>query len=477
MTRPVLPLDVFPGRLGRYTWDMDRLLIRGGTVVSSRGMRRADVLVEDGVIAAVEASLPPPGGCREVDAEGLLVLPGGIDPHVHLSLPAGGTVSADDFDSGSAAALAGGTTTIVDFVTPRRDEPLLAAHRARRLEAAASRCDLALHGTITSWRPGMADEMASVVEEEGVTSFKIYLAYLESIGIDDGTALRAMEAARSLGATVLAHCENGHVVSYLQRRLLAAGVTGPEGHPRSRPPEVEEEAVGRAILLARSTGCPLYVVHVSTAGGAGAVAAARREGLPVHGETCPHYLLLDESLYREDGFEASRYVLSPPLRTAPHREALWRALAGGGLEVVATDHCPFTRAQKERGRGDFTRIPGGAAGLEPRLPLLFTHGVTAGRLSLERFVELTAEAPARLFGLAPQKGAVVPGADADLVLWDAQAESVISAATHHHRTDLSLYEGWTVTGGPRAVYLRGRLAFDGRRILAVPGSGRLLRAR
>ncbi len=453
---------------------MGRLLIRGGTVVTPEGSRVADVLVEGERIAGVAPSLPePPGPVEVVEAEGLLVLPGGVDPHVHMQLPVGnGLVSADGFDSGSAAALAGGTTTIVDFVTPGRDESLVAAYRARREEAAAARCDVALHGSVTAWRADTADEMARLVETEGVRSFKIYLAYLETIGVRDDVALRVMDASAALGATVLVHSENGDAVSFLQRKLLAAGVTGPEGHPRSRPPEVEEEAIGRAILLARVTGATLYVVHVSTAGGVEAIARARREGLPAMGETCPHYLLLDEREYHRPDFGGAAFVLSPPLRTAEHRAALWAALRDGTLDVVSTDHCPFTRADRERGRRDFTRIPGGGAGVGHRLALLYTHGVAAGRLSLERFVELVAEAPARAFGLFPKKGRIAPGADADLVLWDPRAAGTISAATHRHRTDESLYEGFQTAGAPWAVYLRGRLAFDGRKVLAEPGAGK-----
>ncbi len=455
---------------------MDGFLIRGGTVVTAQSCTLADVLVEGETITAVDPSLPTRRGYREFDATGLLVFPGGVDPHVHMELPVGGDmVSADDFASGSGAALAGGTTTIIDFVTPARDERLADAHRARRERAESSRCDVALHGTVTSWRPGMDLEMEEVTSIEGTTSFKIYLAYLDTIGIEDDVALRVMEAAGRLGCTVLAHCENGQVVSFLQRRLLKDGVTGPEGHPLSRPAEAEEEAVGRAALLAHTAGCPLYVVHVSTRGGVRALAAAQASGVAVHGETCPHYLLLDEALYRTGGFDAARYVLSPPLRRREHRDALWTALEDGTLEVVSTDHCPFTAADKERGRHDFTRIPGGGAGVEHRLALLFTHGVAEHRLGLERFVELVAEAPAKRFGLWPAKGRIQPGADADIVLWDPEAAGTISAATHHHHTDLSLYEGFRTVGRPRAVYLRGRLAFDGRRVLSEPGAGRMLK--
>lgn len=455
---------------------MDGFLIRGGTVVTAQGCTLADVVVEGETITAVEPSLPAKDGLHEVDASGLLVLPGGVDPHVHMELPVGeGIVSADDFASGSAAALAGGTTTIIDFVTPDRDQRLADAHRERRERAEASRCDVALHGTVTAWRPGMDLEMEEVVVSEGTTSFKIYFAYLDTIGIEDGVALRVMETAGRLGCTVLAHCENGRVVSFLQHRLLKDGVTGPEGHPLSRPAEAEEESVRRAVLLAHTAGCTLYVVHVSTQGGVRALAEAQAAGVPVRGETCPHHLLLDESLYRRGGFDAATYVLSPPLRRREHRDALWLGLEDGTLEVVSTDHCPFTAADKERGRGDFTRIPNGGAGVEHRLALLFTHGVAKKRLGLERFVELVAEAPARRFGLWPAKGRIQPGADADIVLWDPEAASTISAATHHHHTDLSLYEGFRTVGRPRAVYLRGRLAFDGRRILSPPGAGRMLR--
>ncbi len=444
------------------------LLIRGGTVVKAKGSTPADVLVDGERIAAVGPELSA-AGARVIDASGRLVLPGAIDPHVHMALPVGsGLVSSDDFVSGSRAALAGGTTTIIDFATPGPGQSLTEAVQSRRAEAALSPCDWSLHPSVTAWGEQTERQMKWCVKQ-GMPSFKVYLAYQErGLGLDDAALLRVLDAASVSGALVLAHCENGAAVAFLRERLLAGGCTSARWHPRSRPPEVEAEAVGRAVTLAALAGCPLYVVHVSTAAGAEAIRLSRARGRAVSGEACPHHLLLDEGCYERQ--DAADFVMSPPLRPPGEQGALWDALADGTLDVVSTDHCPFQR--RERAAGDFASIPNGVAGVEHRLTLLWTFGVASGRLSASRFVELVAAAPARIFGLAPAKGAVEPGADADLVIWDPDVEWEIRAAAQRSRCDSSVYEGMRVRGRAETVLLRGRVVVEAGRLLEPlpPGS-------
>lgn len=456
---------------------MSGLLIKNGRIVTDSAVFDGDILIGDGKIRAVEAGLERPGpDTGIIDAAGLYVLPGGIDPHVHMALPlASGIESADDFESGTTAALAGGTTSIIDFVTPGRSQSLIEALDERKALAQKSLCDYGLHMSITAWNETIAAEMERCVEGEGITSFKVYLAYKETIGLEDRELISAMAAAARLKVLITAHCEHGDVVGYLQEKYIRQGRTGPEYHPLSRPPEVEREAVCRALLLAKATNCPLYVVHVSTAEAAAEIERAREAGQQVLAETCPHYLLLDESRYRLPGFEAARYVMSPPLRANAHLAALWKACARGVIQVVATDHCPFHfKGQKEMGRGDFTRIPNGVAGVENRLSLLYTYGVLEDKISLRQFVDLTATGPARIFGLYPRKGTIRPGADADLVLWDPHQQDTISAKTHHQHCDTNIYEGFPIKGKPHLVISNGKPAYQEGRLLLKPGSGHYL---
>lgn len=456
---------------------MSSLLIKNGNLVTESAISRGDILTVDGKIAAVQTGLEKPNpDTTVIDAEGLYVFPGGIDPHVHMELPLGnGLVSADDFESGTRAALAGGTTSIIDFVTPERGQSLLEALRKRKTAAGKSLCDYGLHMSLTAWNDGIAVEMETCVRQEGISSFKVYMAYKETVGLEDRDIIAVMEAAAGLNARVTVHCEHGDLVSYIQKKFIRQGRTGPEYHPLSRPPEVEGEAVSRALLLARITQCPLYIVHVSTVEALKEIEKARAAGQPVQAETCPHYLLLDESRYRLPGFDGARYVMSPPLRPASHISELWSACRQGTIQAVGTDHCPFNfKGQKERGRHDFTKIPNGVAGIENRMSLLYTYGVLENRISLQRFVELNAVNPARIFGLYPRKGSLQVGADADLVLWDTQLEDVISAATHHHHCDTSIYEGLLIKGKPRIVITDGKVAFREGSFSVDPGNGKYL---
>ncbi len=450
------------------------LLIRNGTIVTATERWHGDVRCNDGEIAEIGVGLEPAGE-ELVDATGRYVFPGGVDPHVHMELPVAGTVSSDDFESGSAAAIAGGTTTIVDFVHPERGQAYADALRARLVEGEASVCDYGLHMAVTWWGDGCRDGIRESVAA-GIPTFKVYLAYKDVVGIDDADLIRAMAEVGKLGAMVIAHCEHGEIVEHLRERYAAAGHTEPRYHAQSRPPEVEGEATARAAMLAALTDATLYVVHVTCRESLAAIRASRALGRPIFGETCPHYLLLDESVYDRPDFEGAAYVCAPPIRPREHQEELWQALIDGALQVVATDHCPFNMAgQRELGRHDFRRIPGGTPGIEHRLALLYTHGVGAGRFELERFVDLVSTGPAKLFGLYPRKGAIAVGSDADLVLWDPEATGVISAASHHHRCDRSIYEGFEVRGLPSTVISGGRIAYRDGALTVTRGAGRFLK--
>ena len=452
------------------------LLIRGGEIVTAEARRPGDIRCRDGRIVEVGEDLEPATDDeRTIDAAGLMVLPGGVDPHVHMSLPVAGTVSSDDFESGTAAALAGGTTTIIDFVHPERGQDFLEALAARKQEASIAVADYAFHMAVTWWGEHTGDWIRRCVEREGIASFKLYLAYLETVGLRDDDIVRALAAISDLDALAIVHAEHGDVVEHLRESLFAAGHIGPESHPRSRPPEAEGEATHRIVTLAHLTQCPVYVVHVTCEPAVEALRAAGTRGWPVTGETCPQYLLLDDSVYTKPDFEGAAYVIAPPLRTRRDQDLLWQALADGTLRAVGTDHCPFNLAdQKELGRDDFRKIPGGAAGVEHRLSLLHTHGVLTGRIGLERFVELVAAGPAKIFGLYPRKGTIAVGSDADLVLWDPTAAATISAATHHHRCDRSIYEGFEITGLPTTVVANGEIRYHDGSLRVDRGAGRYL---
>ena len=360
-----------------------KTLVRGGQIVSDGRSFQGDILIEDEKIAAVEKKIAKSAGAeRVIDAAGCEVFPGGIDPHVHLELETGAGMSCDDFESGSRAALAGGTTTILDFVTPGRGESLLAALASRKAAARKSLCDYGLHMSVTSIDGGLGAELDSCRRHEGIVSLKTYLAYKESIGLDDSEFLAALDLARKLNLLVMVHAESGDMVSYQQKKLLAQGKTSARYHGLSRPPEVEGDAVGRALLMARLAGVPLYIVHVSSRQGLDAITAARQAGQTVIGETCPQYLLLDENRYQDDDEAAAAHVMSPPLRAGEHQAALWEALGQGIVQTLATDHCPFTLAEKTKFAAvDFTRIPGGVGGIEYRLSLLYHFGVRSGKIS------------------------------------------------------------------------------------------------
>ncbi len=450
------------------------ILIAHGTVVTALGCQQADVLVEGDRIVAVGPVLDQ-AGARVIDASGKLVLPGGVDVHTHLDMPLGDIRTADDFASGTIAAACGGTTTIVDYATPGRGESL---HQALEtwLGRAEGRAvvDFGFHMSIADLCPSVEAEMGELVRE-GVTSFKVFMAYPGRLMLDDGEIFRVLRRAASIGALVCLHAENGGVIDVLVREALAQGRTGPAEHAATRPPLVEAEAVHRGVVLAALAGAPLYVVHLSSADALEEVRRARARGWPVLAETCPQYLLLSDDVYRLPGFEGAKFVMSPPLRPSAMQEALWQGLASGDLQVVATDHCPFLLSQKDRGRQDFSAIPNGGPGIESRINLVYDGGVAASRLTLERFVDVVATCPARLFGLYPRKGTVAVGSDADLVVFDPAGETLVSAATHHMRVDYNPYEGRRLRGAIDVVLSRGEVVVDHGRFVGAPGRGRYLR--
>ena len=451
---------------------MKPLLIRGGTVVNADREFRADVLCVDGRIAAVGTNLPAPAGTETLDAGGRYVIPGGIDPHTHMQLPFMGTTTADDFYTGTAAAMAGGTTTIIDFVIPDPKEPLMDAYRKWRGWAEKAASDYSFHVAVTWWDESVRRDMGTLVTEEGVNSFKHFMAYKNAIMCDDETLVNSFRRALELGAMPTVHAENGELVFMLQAEMKAKGVLGPEGHPLSRPPAVEAEAAQRAIAIADVLNVPIYIVHVSSAESAEAIARARARGQRVYGEVLAGHLVLDDSVYRDPRFDfAAAHVMSPPFRPKGHSQMLWRGLQAGYLHTTATDHCVFCADQKAVGKDDFSKIPNGCGGVEERLAVLWHEGVNGGRLTPSEFVAVTSANAAKLFNIYPKKGCIVEGADADLVLWDPQGTQTLSVKTHHSKGDFNIFEGRTVQGRATHTLSRGVLTWADGDLRAVRGAG------
>ncbi len=448
------------------------LAIVGGVVVTSSGEIRADVAVHQGKIVAVGTELP--SAERILDADGALLLPGGVDPHVHLDLPVAGTRSADDFFTGTVAAALGGTTCVVDFVTPTREQGLMAAFEERRAEADGKVVvDYGLHMSITGWHQGIEEEIAESIGA-GMPTFKTYMAYKSTFGVGDRELYLAMVAVARAGGVILVHAVNGDVYDAITDELVRGGRTAPRFHPAPQPPGSEGEATARAIRLARLAGARLYVVHVTCEDALDEVRAARAQGQEVWAETCIQYLLLDGSHYDASPEHAVRYVLSPPLRSPEHQDALWTGLERGWLQVVSTDHCPFPfEGGKDRGLEDFRLVPNGLPGVGERIDLLHTYGVLAGKLSRSRWVELVSTAPARLVGLYPRKGEVIPGADADLVVYDPGATRILGDVSDRPY-DYHPYEGFEVKGRPVHVLSRGELVVEDGRFVGRAGAGRFV---
>jgi dihydropyrimidinase len=451
------------------------VIIKGGTAVTAEQSFKADVYCEDGRIAQVGLDLDTPTGAEVVDAGGQFVMPGGIDPHTHMQLPFMGTVASEDFYTGTAAGLAGGTTCIIDFVIPAPQTSLLSAFHQWREWAEKSVSDYAFHVAVTWWDDSVHQDMGTLVQEHGVNSFKHFMAYKGAIMADDEILVNSFTRAWELGALPTVHAENGELVWQLQRKLMELGITGPEGHPQSRPPEVEGEAANRAIRIAQALKTPVYLVHVSAKESLGEVIRARNEGQRVFGEVLAGHLLLDDSVYLNTDFDtAAAHVMSPPFRPKGHQDALWRGLQSGNLQTTATDHCCFCADQKAMGKDDFTKIPNGTGGVENRMEVLWHAGVNTGKLTMNEFVRVTSTNAAQIFNMYPRKGSISVGADADLVIWDPEASKTISAKTHHQNVDYNIFEGMTVRGTASHTISQGKVVFKDGELSVERGAGRYI---
>ncbi|MGF1446895.1 MAG: dihydropyrimidinase, partial [Pikeienuella sp.] len=448
-------------------------VIKGGTVVTADRSWKTDVLLEGEKIAAIGENL---SGEEVIDAAGAYVIPGGIDPHTHLEMPFMGTTAAETFESGTFAAASGGTTMLVDFVLPGADGSLISAFDAWHAKSGHQICvDISYHMAITGWSETFFAEMPEIVRR-GVNTFKHFMAYKGALMIEDDEMYASFKRCAELGALPLVHAENGDIVAELQQKYMSEGITGPEGHAYSHPPEVEGEAANRAIMIADAAGVPLYIVHVSCEQAHEAIRRARQKGMRVFGEPLIQHLVLDEGEYFDrDWAYAARRVMSPPFRPKDHQDGLWAGLAAGSLQVVATDHAAFTTEQKRMGLSGFPMIPNGTGGLEDRMPVLWTRGVETGRLTPQEFVAVTATNIAKILNIYPRKGAIVEGADADIVVWDPKLSKTISAATQKSIIDYNVFEGIEVTALPRYTLSRGEVVWaHGQNSQPKPGRGRFI---
>ncbi|MGQ0611151.1 MAG: dihydropyrimidinase [Paracoccaceae bacterium] len=446
-------------------------IIRNGTIVTADLTTKADVRIEGGVITEIGPNLR---GGAELDATGCYVMPGGIDPHTHLEMPFMGTYSSDDFESGTRAALSGGTTMVVDFVLPGQGQGLMDAAQMWHNKSTRANCDYSYHMAITWWGQKVWEDMEASVKA-GMTSFKHFMAYKGALMVNDDEMYQSFRRVGDLGGLAMVHAENGDVVAELTARLIAEGNTGPEAHAYSRPPQVEGEATNRAIMIADMAGVPLYVVHTSCEEAHEAIRRARQQGKRVWGEPLIQHLTLDESEYfHPDWDHAARRVMSPPFRDRKHQDSLWAGLQSGSLSVVATDHCAFTTEQKRFGLKSFAQIPNGTGGLEDRMPMLWTTGVNTGRLTMNEFVAVTSTNIAKILNCYPKKGAVLVGADADLVVWDPEREKTITAGAQQSAIDYNVFEGKRVKGLPRYTLTRGQVAVTEGAVTTHEGHGRFV---
>ena len=455
-----------------------KTLIKGGHVVTAVDSYVADILIEGSTIALIgrdlERIVESPD--KTIDANGRLIFPGGIDPHTHMDLPFGGTASSDDFETGTRAAAFGGTTTIIDFAVQYHGQTLNQALDVwfAKAEGKAT-IDYGFHLIVTELPDHRLPELAALINQ-GVSSFKLFMAYPGVFLVDDATIFKAMSTAGEKGGLICMHAENGVVIDVLVKRALAEGKTAPKYHALTRPTIAEAEGVHRAIAIAQMANSPVYIVHLSCYDALKEVQAARDLGLPAFAETCPQYLFLDHSYYEQEGFEGAKYVMTPPLRDKSNQEQLWKGLRGDDLQVISTDHCPFCfKEQKELGRDDFSKIPNGGPGVEDRMSLIYDGGVVQKRISLNRFVELTSTAAAKIFGLFPKKGTIAVGSDADIVIFDPNREKTISAKSHHMRVDYNAYEGRTVRGVTETVLSRGNVIVENGTFKGKAGSGQFLK--
>jgi dihydropyrimidinase len=451
------------------------LLIKNGTVVTADKTMKADVYCQEGKIKALGPNLTGYKNAKVLDASNQFVMPGGIDPHTHMQLPFMGTVASEDFFTGTRAALAGGTTMIIDFVIPNPNQSLLEAYETWRGWAEKACSDYSFHVAITWWDEQVRKEMSILANEKGVNSFKHFMAYKNAIMVTDDELLESFSVCQDLGAVATVHAENGEMVYFLQQKLLRQGITGPKGHPLSRPVEVEGEATNRAIRLGQVIDTPVYIVHVSCEPSLQAITRARLEGQRVYGECLAGHLCIDDSVYdNEDWATAAAHVMSPPFRAPEHQKALWRGLQSGMLQTTATDHCCFCEEQKKMGQDDFTKIPNGTAGVEDRLSVLWDKGVNSGKLTMNEFVSVTSTNAAKIFNIYPQKGAIDVGSDADLIVWDPNLKRIISKETHHQNIDFNIFEGMQVTGNVSHTISRGKVVYANGELFVTRGAGRYI---
>lgn len=466
------------------------LVIRNGNIVTSNSEYTADIYCDGGVIKAIGQNLDVPAGTQTVDGTGQYVFPGGIDAHTHMEMPFMGTTSCDDFFTGTSAGVAGGTTTIIDFIIPNRNQNLLEARDFWFNNAKKSVADYAFHMAVTWYSDQVKQHMEHVFKNDGIQSFKIFMAYRGAIGVDDVELVQVLDVAHNLGALVTSHCEHGDAVVQLQNRLFNAGKTEPKYHPMSRPAYLEGEATNRVINLARVAADgrnghmsdardaqPIYIVHLTCKESMDAVYRARQQGQRVMVETCPQYLLLDDSVYDKPDFEGAAYVMSPPIRPKGHQDYLWDAMRTGGIQTVATDHCPFRQAdQKIAGKNDFRKIPNGAAGIEDRMSLMYSYGVAKNRITLQQFVDVTSTQAAKIFNMYPRKGTIAVGSDADLVLYDPKASGKkVSAKTHHMKVDRNIFEGFDLVGKVATTVVNGRVQWQDGDLRVERGAGRYIK--
>ncbi|SDM74701.1 dihydropyrimidinase [Fictibacillus solisalsi] len=451
-------------------------IIKNGTIVTASDTYVADVLVQDGKVAAIGKDLPS-DGLEVIDAEGCYLFPGGVDPHTHLEMPFGGTVSRDDFETGTIAAAFGGTTTVIDFCLTDKGVPLKNSietwHKKSKDKAVI---DYSFHLMIGEINEDVLQEIPQVIEEEGITSFKVFMAYKNVLQADDETLYKTLVMAKEQGALVMVHAENGDVIDFLTKKALGEGKTDPIYHALTRPPELEGEATGRACLMAGLANSQLYVVHVTCREAVEKIAEARSKGYNVYGETCPQYLVLDQSEMERPDFEGAKYVWSPPLREKQHQEHLWNALKNGQLQALGSDQCSFDfEGQKDLGKEDFTKIPNGGPFIEDRFTVLFSEGVKKGRITLNQFVDIVSTRSAKLFGLFPEKGTIAVGSDADLVIFDPAVERTISVKNHHMAVDYNAFEGMRVTGEPVSVLSRGEFVIKDKQFVGELGKGKYVK--
>jgi dihydropyrimidinase len=454
-----------------------RTIIRNGRIVTAVDDYNADILIENGVVQMIAKTIDADiAADKVIDAKGRLVIPGGIDPHTHMELPFGGTAASDTFETGTIAAAYGGTTTIIDFAVQGKGESLNQAldNWHRKAEGHTS-IDYGFHLICTDLPDSRLPEMKSMIDQ-GVSSFKLFMAYPGVFYVDDGTIYNAMRMAGDAGGLICMHAENGIVINQIIKHALAEGKTAPKYHALTRPTKAEAEGVHRAIAIAEMAHSPVYIVHLSCDDALQEVTRARDNGTPVYAETCPQYLFLDYSVYEQEGFEGAKWVMTPPIREKFNQDKLWRGLQFNDLQVIATDHCPFCfKEQKELGRDDFTKIPNGGPGVEHRMSLVYNGGVASGRISVNRFVEITSTNAAKIFGLFPRKGTIAVGSDADIVIFDPNEEMTISAKSHHMNVDYSCYEGYKVRGVTKTVLSRGDVVIEDGKYVAQPGRGAFLK--